>query len=699
MKTTPLVSLAAFAVILASGCDRKSSEAAQKIAELERKANDAAQKQQELEQELQERKLAAERDEIERERAKIEQDRLDLEQSQSDAASAEAEKLRQREQDLATREGKLEMQQSTLDEKQSDLQQKDHQLSAKDREIAGREALFKEERNPQPQSAPVGDYGTFYESLSPYGSWIEIPVYGYVWQPVIVRDASWRPYCHGRWVCTDHGWTWISDEPFGWAVYHYGRWTQLRDRGWIWVPGCEWAPSWVSWRSCGTHIGWAPLPPETLAFRGRHWDSRVDVACGIGAAWFNFVEIAHFGGGAYLHCLPVAQNNVIFQQTVNITNIYTRNNRVFCGGPSYGDVCRQASHPPPYCRLQLDGSHAPAGRRPRFQGDLLTVAAPNIDAPWNEGLKPGKITGRIESVQVNRDKEPEAELTEGFIKHREESRQQADLVIADLGGAGKFNQHRMEQLESNRRQTRDSTPRVTSNRVTGSRPAAPDLTGKPAERTQPGRQPQQPRPDQERASHDDRPPAGMNHGKPDVVRNNPEPVPQPDAQNERIRRQQQAQAEQERQNQETRRPEEQIRRDNDNIRVLPKVPPHVDPNAERQRTQQEQQAERARQFQEQQQEAQRQREQARQQQFEAEQRENERQQAEVQAQRAARQQQDTQRQREQSRPQQEVQRPRDQPRQQQPQSQPRQQQPQQQPSQRSQGSQRQKQPGDDPRQN
>jgi len=76
-----------------------------------------------------------------------------------------------------------------------------------------------------------------------------------------------RPYSDGYWAYTDVGWTWVSYEDFGWATYHYGRWTRLRDRGWFWVPGREWGPAWFSWRTGGDYVGWAPLPP-----RGRDED-------------------------------------------------------------------------------------------------------------------------------------------------------------------------------------------------------------------------------------------------------------------------------------------------------------------------------------------------------------------------------------------------------------------------------------------
>ena len=47
--------------------------------------------------------------------------------------------------------------------------------------------------------------------------------YGWSWTPYDV-PIDWRPYSVGRWVYTDDGWTWMSQEPWGWATYHYGRW-------------------------------------------------------------------------------------------------------------------------------------------------------------------------------------------------------------------------------------------------------------------------------------------------------------------------------------------------------------------------------------------------------------------------------------------------------------------------------------------
>jgi len=60
---------------------------------------------------------------------------------------------------------------------------------------------------------------------------------------------------------TEYGNMWVSDAPYGWATYHYGRWTYNSYYGWVWLPGHEWAPAWVSWRSGGGYYGWAPMGP------------------------------------------------------------------------------------------------------------------------------------------------------------------------------------------------------------------------------------------------------------------------------------------------------------------------------------------------------------------------------------------------------------------------------------------------------
>ena len=110
---------------------------------------------------------------------------------------------------------------------------------------------------PEPAPAPVAENTSngaedqpFYDDLAPYGRWVYVSGPGWVWSPYNT-PAGWQPYQMGHWVYTDYGWTWASDESFGWAVYHYGRWNYDPSYGWVWAPGTEWGPAWVAWHEGG----------------------------------------------------------------------------------------------------------------------------------------------------------------------------------------------------------------------------------------------------------------------------------------------------------------------------------------------------------------------------------------------------------------------------------------------------------------
>jgi len=130
------------------------------------------------------------------------------------------------------------------------------------------------------------DPAEFQQPLSPYGDWVTVGSYGTVWRPHVA--TGWRPYYYGRWEWTTEGWLWVSDEPFGWATYHYGRWAYDRGYGWVWVPGTQWAPAWVSWRYSGDVVGWAPLAPGLSLYVTDF--AFVDF-------WWTFVPTVRFCGG------------------------------------------------------------------------------------------------------------------------------------------------------------------------------------------------------------------------------------------------------------------------------------------------------------------------------------------------------------------------------------------------------------------
>ncbi|WP_419757285.1 DUF6600 domain-containing protein [Acidisoma sp.] len=118
--------------------------------------------------------------------------------------------------------------------------------------------------------------------LSNYGTWQPQPSVGTVWFPQVA--STWVPYREGRWVYVQPwGWTWVDNAPWGFAPFHYGRWSQFGGR-WGWVPepvasegygygGADqpvYAPALVSFLGAAAGaftaaafasgaIGWAPL--------------------------------------------------------------------------------------------------------------------------------------------------------------------------------------------------------------------------------------------------------------------------------------------------------------------------------------------------------------------------------------------------------------------------------------------------------
>jgi hypothetical protein len=118
-------------------------------------------------------------------------------------------------------------------------------------------------------SSPVSDEVTGAEDLSAYGSWQTVPGYGDVWVPPV--DADWAPYSNGDWAWVDPwGWTWIDAAPWGFAPFHYGRWTYARNH-WVWVPDPRidpvvYAPSLVAFYGGGGSgvVSWYPLGPREV---------------------------------------------------------------------------------------------------------------------------------------------------------------------------------------------------------------------------------------------------------------------------------------------------------------------------------------------------------------------------------------------------------------------------------------------------
>jgi hypothetical protein len=117
---------------------------------------------------------------------------------------------------------------------------------------------------------------TGFDELDDAGKWQADGKYGEAWVPNSL-PADWAPYRdgHWRWV-TPWGWTWIDDQPWGFAPSHYGRWAFAYGH-WIWFPGRftahpGYAPALVAFlgtpgvglsfaEGSGPAVAWFPLAP------------------------------------------------------------------------------------------------------------------------------------------------------------------------------------------------------------------------------------------------------------------------------------------------------------------------------------------------------------------------------------------------------------------------------------------------------
>ncbi|MDQ2658812.1 MAG: hypothetical protein M3Y03_00150, partial [Verrucomicrobiota bacterium] len=291
---------------------------------------------------------------------------------------------------------RLAQQQSDLDARERALAEKEQAAQQPTPQVTPTETVTEpiaaadrapERRNESREARPVasrGDnrphsYDTFYRKLEPEGVWRETDNYGYVFQPrVALQSRNWRPYTNGRWAYTDAGWTWVSDESFGWATYHYGRWTRLRGVGWVWVPGDQWAPAWVSWRTSDRHTGWAPLPPEARFERGTGIKKWADSYYDIDAQEYVFVPNEDIGDENIQRAvLPTDRNFTIVTETTNVTDMSYSKTTIISGGPNYEALSRGSRRPVERLRIERE-FNIDQDQRPQatVRDGVLAIMAP-----------------------------------------------------------------------------------------------------------------------------------------------------------------------------------------------------------------------------------------------------------------------------------------------------------------------------------
>ena len=234
-------------------------------------------------------------------------------------------------------------------------------------------------------------FQTFYDDLSPYGTWIEYPGEGYVWSPY--AGADFRPYgSRGHWVYTEDGWAWVSNYEWGWAPFHYGRWIYDDIRGWLWVPGYDWAPACVTWGYHDGCYGWSPLgidfradyvgyrPPAT-------WWTFVGASYITSTAWHSHV----YGGWSARPRTTIINNTTIVNNNITvINNVATNNERrggTWMRGPKPNDVQRFthiAIRPVVIAALPKPGAD-------RISGNHISMYRPVVNKVPTNNVMPSRV--------------------------------------------------------------------------------------------------------------------------------------------------------------------------------------------------------------------------------------------------------------------------------------------------------------------
>jgi hypothetical protein len=258
------------------------------------------------------------------------------------------------------------------------------------------------EAEPPPLQNPQESY--FYDSLAPYGSWVQLADGSWCWQPMVSSvNADWLPYCdRGHWVLTDEGWYWASDYSWGWAAFHYGRWSHDGRFGWVWSPGTVWAPAWVAWRNTDTHSGWAPLPP------GAHFSPRFglfagpglagfNASFGVSASWFTFVPNEHFlSRKVSSFAAPASGLAALFQSSTPVNNYSVAGRKILHLGVSAEKIA--AVTQTPLRKFTLQEASSPDAGGGRIGGEGLAVFRPKVSAP----AVPAPANGPAQPVLINK---------------------------------------------------------------------------------------------------------------------------------------------------------------------------------------------------------------------------------------------------------------------------------------------------------
>jgi hypothetical protein len=175
------------------------------------------------------------------------------------------------------------------------------------------------------------------------------------------------------------------------------------------VPGREWGPAWVSWRTGGDYVGWAPLPPRRAGDTYAEFspiNARVDIDLDIGPAYYNFIDVRYIGEPVLRERIFAADQNLTYiTKTVNVTNITYANKQVYNRGPDYNTLSRYSTRPIQRLSLQRDTNVDPAAAAQsrslvKVQGDKLVIASPQQFQKPTKTIAPKVVKEKMTLAQA-----------------------------------------------------------------------------------------------------------------------------------------------------------------------------------------------------------------------------------------------------------------------------------------------------------
>jgi hypothetical protein len=223
-----------------------------------------------------------------------------------------------------------------------------------------------------------------YDDLDDNGDWRNVPDYGYAWFPTRVA-YGWAPYRNGHWAwVAPWGWTWVEDEPWGFAPFHYGRWAEYGDR-WCWVPGPMvvrpvYAPALVVFVGGprfgmsvsfggGGGVGWFPLGPREVYVPPYRTSERYMQRVNVTNTTVNVVNVTNIYNNTtvnkvtYMHQNNIGAVTAVSHDTfVNARPVAASNVRVNQQQMQAAEVQRNFTVAP--VQRSVIGASAPAASRP-----------------------------------------------------------------------------------------------------------------------------------------------------------------------------------------------------------------------------------------------------------------------------------------------------------------------------------------------